>query len=159
MIGLLSQSTLQDYASYVVPRSFFHHSGKPRTYLRRLYGLSASQQKREGKKGAAKDLSKPPSRIQGLTGDRVVAAIAEKVASLDSEDSMMQQCKDFVELLSVDNEIKVAAEGEDDLERPETPSGDEERDTPMSAWIKDTEEEGLIVHCWDTDEEERETFA
>ena len=103
-----------------------------RTYLRRLYGLSASQQKRESKKGAAKDHSKPPSRIQGLTGDKVVAAIAEKVASLDSEDSMMQQCKDFVELLSVDNEIKVAAEGEDDLERPETPSGDEERDTPMS---------------------------
>lgn len=103
-----------------------------RTYLRRLYGLSASQQKRESKKGAAKDLSKAPSRVQGLTGDKIVAAIAEKVASLESEDSMIQQCKDFVELLSVDNEIKVAAEGEDDLERPETPSGDEERDLPVS---------------------------
>ena len=103
-----------------------------RTYLRRLYGLSASQQKREGKKGAAKDLSKTPTRIQGVSGDKVVAAIAEKVASLDSQESMMQQCKDFVELLSVDNEIKVAVEGEEDLERPETPSGDEERDAPMS---------------------------
>lgn len=103
-----------------------------RTYLRRLYGLSASQQKRESKKSAAKDLSKAPSRIQGLTGDKVVAAIAEKVSSLGSEESMMHQCKEFVELLSVDNEIKVAAEGEEDLERPETPSGDEERDTPMS---------------------------
>ena len=103
-----------------------------RTYLRRLYGLSASQQRREGRRGGAKDLNKAPSRIQGISGDRIIATIAEKVASLDSEESMIQQCKDFVELLSVDNEVKVDAEGEDDLERPETPSGDEERDTPMS---------------------------
>ena len=107
-----------------------------RTYLRRLYGLSASQQKRESKKGAAKDLTKAPSRVQGLTGDKVVSAIAEKVASLNSEDSMMQQCKEFVELLSVDHEVKVAAEGEDDLEHPETPSGDEERDMPMSGGLR-----------------------
>lgn len=115
-----------------------------RTYLRRLYGLSASQQKRESKKGAAKDLSKAPSRVQGLTGDKVVTAIAEKVASLDSEESMMQQCKEFVELLSVDNEIKVAAEGEEDLERPETPSGDEERDTPMSGGSRTLKRKGSV---------------
>ena len=115
-----------------------------RTYLRRLYGLSASQQKREGKKGAAKDLSKAPSRVQGLTGDKVVAAIAEQVATLDSEDSMMQQCKDFLELLSVDNEVKVAAEGEEDLERPETPSGDEERDLPMSGGSRTLKRKGSV---------------
>ena len=115
-----------------------------RTYLRRLYGLGASQQKREGKKGAAKDLNKAPSRVQGFTGDKVVAAIAGKVASLDSEDLMMQQCKDFVELLSVDNEVKVAAEGEDDLERPETPSGNEERDLPMSGGSRTLKRKGSV---------------
>ena len=115
-----------------------------RTYLRRLYGLTARQQKRESKKGAAKDLSKAPTRVQGLTGDKVVAAIAEKVASLDGEESMMQQCKDFVELLSVDNEIKVGAEGEEDLERPETPSGDEERDTPMSGGSRTLKRKGSV---------------
>lgn len=115
-----------------------------RTYLRRLYGLSTSQQKRESKKGTTKDLSKAPNRIQGLTGDRMVAAIAEKVASLDSEGSMMQQCKEFVELLSVDNEIKVAAEGEEDLERPETPSGAEERDTPMSGGSRTLKRKGSV---------------
>ena len=115
-----------------------------RTHLRRLYGLGASQQKREGKKGAAKDLSKTPTRIQGVSGDKVVAAIAEKAASLDSQESMMQQCKDFVELLSVDNEIKVAVEGEDDLERPETPSGDEERDTPMSGGSRALKRKGSV---------------
>lgn len=115
-----------------------------RTYLRRLYSLNASQQKREIKKGATKDLSKAPSRIQGLTGDKVVAAIAEKVASLDSEQAMMQQCREFVELLSVDNEIKVAAEGDEDLERPETPSGDEERDTPMSGGSRALKRKGSV---------------
>ena len=107
-----------------------------RTYLRRLYGLSASQQRRDSKKGAAKDLNKAPSRMQGVSGDKIVAAIAEKVASMESEELMMRQCQDFVELLSVDNEIKVGVEGQDDLELPETPSGDEERDTPMSGGSK-----------------------
>ena len=115
-----------------------------RTYLRRLYGLTARQQKRESKKGAAKDLSKAPTRVQGLTGDKVVAAIAEKVSSLDGEESMMQQCKDFVELLSVDSEIKVGAEGDEDLERPETPSGEEERDTPMSGGSRTLKRKGSV---------------
>ncbi|KAL6719140.1 Sister chromatid cohesion protein 2 [Lecanora helva] len=104
-----------------------------RTYLRRLYSQSTSQQKREGKnKTAAKDLNKAPSRAQGVTGEKLLASIAEKVRSLDSENSMKQQCRDFVELLSVDSEVKVAAEGEESPDRLETPSEDNEQDTPMS---------------------------
>lgn len=104
-----------------------------RTYLRRLYGLNASQQKKENKsKPAAKDLSKTPTRVQGVNGDKFVTSIADKVNSLTSEEGMLQQCKEFVELLSVDTEVKVAAEGEEESERPETPSDGEERDTPMS---------------------------
>jgi len=45
----------------------------------------------------------------------------------------LQQCKEFVELMSVDNEVKVAAEGEEEVDRPETPSGEDEGDTPMQA--------------------------
>jgi len=105
-----------------------------RTHLRRLYGLAASQQRRDSKaKAAPKDLNRAPSKVQGVNADRLLAAIAEKVNSLNNQDSMLQQCKDFVELLSVDNEIKVAAEGEEEVERPETPSGEEEGDTPMQA--------------------------
>lgn len=116
-----------------------------RTYLRRLYGLSASQQKKESKvKAAAKDLNKAPSRVQGVSADKIVTAIAEKVNSLGDEDSMTQQCKEFVELLSVDNEIKVATEGEEDLERLRTPSGDEERDTPMSGGSRGLKRKGSV---------------
>lgn len=110
-----------------------------RTYLRRLYGQNSNQQRRESSKAkaATKDLSKVPSRIQGVTGDKIVSSIMEKVASLDSEDSMMKQCQDFVELLSVDSEVKVNAESDESAggERPETPGADDdddERDTPMS---------------------------
>lgn len=107
-----------------------------RTHIKRLYGL-ASQYKKDGKaKAAAKDLNKSPNRVQGVNGDKIVAAIAEKVNSLGIEESMIQQCKKFVDLMSVDNEVKVAAEWEEDLERPETPSGDEERDAPMSGGFR-----------------------
>ena len=116
-----------------------------RTYLRRLYGLSGSQHKRESKtKPTAKDLNKAPSRAQGITGDKLVASIAEKVNSLSSEVSMMQQCKDFVELLSVDSEIKVAAEGDENTERPETPSGDDEQDTSMSGGSRAVKRKGSL---------------
>ena len=107
-----------------------------RTYLRRLFGLAANQQRRDSKvKAAAKDLNKAPTKVQGVNGDRLLAAIAEKVDSLRSQESMLQQCKDFVELLSVDNEVKVAAEGDEEVHRPETPSGEDEGDTPMPASV------------------------
>ena len=105
-----------------------------RTYLRRLFGLAASQQRRDSKaKAAVKDLNKASTKVQGINGDRLLAAIAEKVGSLNSREAMLQQCQDFVELLSIDNEVKVAAEGEEEVDRPGTPSGEDEGDTPMQA--------------------------
>ncbi|KAI4179702.1 MAG: hypothetical protein LQ346_007144 [Caloplaca aetnensis] len=102
-----------------------------RTYLRRLYGLSSSQQRRESKNngnGKSKDVSKAPTKVNGISGEKLVAAIAEKVASFSDREGMVQQCQAFVDLLSVDHEFKVAAEGEEEGEgamRPRTPSGDE----------------------------------
>lgn len=108
-----------------------------RTYLRRLYGQSANQQRRENGKGRppTKDLSKAPTRVQGVSGERLISCIAEKVASLSTNEGMMKQCEEFIELLSVDSEVKVNAESDDGLgERLETPGLDEaeEKDTPMS---------------------------
>ncbi|KAL8709966.1 MAG: hypothetical protein Q9220_005417 [cf. Caloplaca sp. 1 TL-2023] len=98
-----------------------------RTYLRRLYGLASYHQARENKtNGKVKDVNRAPTKTNGITGERVVMAIAERVKSLSDQESMLKQCKDFVELLSVDQELKVAAEVEEDgVGRPWTPSGDE----------------------------------
>ncbi|KAL8699893.1 MAG: hypothetical protein Q9224_001213 [Gallowayella concinna] len=100
-----------------------------RAYLRRLYGLSSNQAGREGKgngNGKAKDVNKAPTRIPGISGDKVVGSIAERVGSLGSHEGMLKQCSAFVELLSIDHEFRVAAEGEEEAAgRLRTPSGDE----------------------------------
>jgi len=115
-----------------------------RTYLRRLYGLTLSHHRRDGKtKASTKDLNKVPNRTQGVAGDRLVALIAEKVDSLRSVDSMTLQCKDFVELLSVDSEVKVGAESDENSERLETPSGGEQ-DMPMSGRSQGVKRKGSV---------------
>lgn len=105
-----------------------------RTYLRRLYGLQSSQQKRESKtKASVKDLNKAPSRAQGVSGERLLIRIAERINSFDTNDGMMKECKELVELLSIDSELKVAADGEEDVTQPESPSGDDAPDASTSA--------------------------
>ena len=103
-----------------------------RTHLRRLFGLQASQQRRESKtKTSVKDLNKAPTKVQGVSGERFLASVTETVNSLNSQEAMLKQCHEFVELLSIDSEVKVAAEGEDEAAQPETPSGDDEDDTSV----------------------------
>ncbi|KAL8944319.1 MAG: hypothetical protein Q9216_000504 [Gyalolechia sp. 2 TL-2023] len=98
-----------------------------RTFLRRLYGLNSNQQRRESKgNGKSRDVNKAPTKSSGVTGEKMVAAIAARVASLKDQESMLKQCQEFVDLLSIDHEFKVVAEGEDEgAIRPWTPSGDE----------------------------------
>jgi cohesin loading factor subunit SCC2 len=103
-----------------------------RTYLRRQYGLMANRKESKAK-GPNKDLNKAPLRVPSVNGDKFWEEVSNTMAALGSEDSMMSQCRAFVELLSVDSEIKVAAEGEDpdaDGDRLNTPDEDGERSTP-----------------------------
>ncbi|KAN0096308.1 hypothetical protein V8E51_015113 [Hyaloscypha variabilis] len=103
-----------------------------RTYLRRQYGLMTNRKESKAK-GPNKDLNKAPLRVPSVNGDKFWEEVSNTMAALGSEDSMMSQCRAFVELLSVDSEIKVAAEGEDpdaDGDRLNTPDEDGERSTP-----------------------------
>ena len=104
-----------------------------RTHLRRLYGLN--QQRRESKaKTSAKDLNKAPTKSPGITADKFMDATAQVSKALQSRESMISQCKEFAELLSIDKEVKVPADGEDDVDdRPATPSVDGEGDTVIMA--------------------------
>lgn len=104
-----------------------------RIFLRRLYGLQNNQQRRESKsKASTKDLTKAPVKTHGISGESFLTGLAQKVKSLESHEGMLRQCRDFIELLSVDSELKVTAESEDGDGRPQTPSGDE-GDTPEPA--------------------------
>ncbi|TDZ61182.1 Protein rad9 [Colletotrichum trifolii] len=93
-----------------------------RTHLRRLFGL-----RRETKaKPAAKDLSKVPTKVQGVTGDKVWEEITSHVKGFESQEAMLARCKAFVELMNVDKEFKVADEDELDGEGEGSDSQDEE---------------------------------
>ncbi|KAL2015428.1 hypothetical protein VTK56DRAFT_5506 [Thermocarpiscus australiensis] len=106
-----------------------------RTYLRRLYGMGSSRRESKGKL-QSKDLSKPPVKVQGVTGDKVWEEIGSIMTALADRERMMATCKAFVELMSVDKEFLVPDEDEDlDLDGIDgaeedgmLPSGEEEED-------------------------------
>jgi cohesin loading factor subunit SCC2 len=98
-----------------------------RTHLRRQYGLMINR--REGKnKAATKDFNRAPIRAPGVTGDKFWEENSSTMDSLGSEEAMMAQCRAFVELLTIDHDFKIAAEGDEEAERARmsTPDGDDE---------------------------------
>lgn len=101
-----------------------------RTHLRRLYGLGSHRRETNKGKGAAKDLTKAPVKVQGIAGDKVWDDLSRITSALDTSDRMMEQCRAFIELLNVDNEVKVPDEEEDfDLEgEPTTPGVEDDED-------------------------------
>lgn len=87
-----------------------------RTYLRRLYGMGATN-RREGKaKLQPKDLSKAPVKVQGITGDKVWEELAAIMTGLTDRGHMMATCKALIELMNVDKEFLVPAEEDEDLD-------------------------------------------
>ncbi|MCJ1385577.1 Sister chromatid cohesion protein 2 [Xylographa soralifera] len=118
-----------------------------RTFLRRLYGISASQQRRENKAKGSKDLSKPPTKTSGITGDKFVDSIKRTMSALDTDDLILAQCREFADLLAIDNEVKVPAEdGEDDRGRLKTPSVEDDGESlmPPSGGSKATKRKGSV---------------
>lgn len=99
-----------------------------RTYLRRQYGLSTNQQK--GKTKANKEFHKAPSKVASVTADKFWEVVSRVMSTVESEskDAMIEQCRYFVNLLNIDQDFKIAAEGDDG--RLATPSEDEEDGTP-----------------------------
>ncbi|MCJ1311964.1 Sister chromatid cohesion protein 2 [Agyrium rufum] len=108
-----------------------------RTFLRRLYGLQSNSNTSNAKMTKAsntKDVSKAPTKVHGIIGDKLVASISNLMSStFGSEESMVSICKSFAEIINVDDELKVGDEDDmiDGLEavtRFETPSMDGEED-------------------------------
>ncbi|KAJ5174092.1 Armadillo-like helical [Penicillium coprophilum] len=84
-----------------------------RTHLRRLYGVNAHSKNKEGKP-AVKELNKTATKVHGVTGDKFWEAIAKNMTALDSEEAMVQKCREFATLLSIDEEFRV--DGDEDAE-------------------------------------------
>ncbi|KAK4165974.1 protein rad9 [Cladorrhinum sp. PSN259] len=101
-----------------------------RTYLRKVYSMGTSSRRESKVKLQTKDLSKPPVKVQGITGDRVWEEIGNLMTALTSRERMTQTCRAFVELMNVDKEFLVQDEDEDMVngENAGTPSAGEDDD-------------------------------
>ncbi|KAL4735186.1 sister chromatid cohesion C-terminus-domain-containing protein [Aspergillus similis] len=88
-----------------------------RTHLRRLYGVTTHV--RNDAKAAAKETNKSATKVQGINGDRFWEAISRNMSSLESQQSMLNKCREFTTLLSIDEEFKIGtdedAEGDFDV--------------------------------------------
>ncbi|EMR61610.1 putative sister chromatid cohesion protein mis4 protein [Eutypa lata UCREL1] len=82
----------------------------------------------------AKDLTKAPVKIQGITGDKFWDDVDKIMHGLDSQDLMKEQCRAVVELLNVDNEVKIDDEDELDADvDPQTPDAEEDDEAAHDA--------------------------
>ncbi|PWY79498.1 sister chromatid cohesion protein Mis4 [Aspergillus sclerotioniger CBS 115572] len=101
-----------------------------RTYLRRLYNVTAHARVKEAK-GATKELNKSATKVHGVTGDRFWDAIARNMNALSSEQSMIDKCREFATLLAIDDEFKVG--GDEDAEGDNLDAVTD-MDDPGAAW-------------------------
>ncbi|KAK8052142.1 AT hook domain-containing protein [Apiospora rasikravindrae] len=97
-----------------------------RTYLRKLYNLNKKTEAKAklDKKAAAKDVTKTPVKVQGVTGDKFWEDMATIMTGLDSRERMIETCKNFNELMNVDSEVRIGEE-DDELDadgEPTTPN-------------------------------------
>ncbi|KAI1119457.1 hypothetical protein F5Y14DRAFT_4000 [Nemania sp. NC0429] len=102
-----------------------------RSFLRRLYNLNSSRREIKSK-GPPKDLTKPPVKVQGVTGDKFWDDISLIMSGLDTPERMTQQCKAFLDLMNVDSEVKIGEEEEEgDFDadgEPQTPEAADDND-------------------------------
>jgi cohesin loading factor subunit SCC2 len=88
-----------------------------RTYIRKAFGINEQKVRdyRHGKiKATDPSLNKAPGRNPNVNQNAVFDQIESTAMKLEDINEMMEQCRQFVEILSVDNEFKLAAEGDDE---------------------------------------------
>ena len=84
-----------------------------RTHLRRQYGITEAVQESNGKGKDVRELTKAPIKVHGITGERFWDQVCEIMTSLDTEATMLARCHAFQELMTVDDEVKIAARSDE----------------------------------------------
>jgi cohesin loading factor subunit SCC2 len=106
-----------------------HMMWEARSFLRRAFNLQG--------KIITKDMQKPATRINFITGKELWERFTALVTALDTPDAMKKQCSDFAEIINVDREHAVQDEDVDASEQLakaaagyETPDEGEGGDAP-----------------------------
>lgn len=106
-----------------------------RQYLRKLYGLSSAKSK-NAKTSTKDSYNRAPTKVPFVHGGPLWEQYKQILEHLNSEEGLMQQCREFVEVLSIDKDLKLVSEDEEELEvgggqnTPENGSGDESNPLP-----------------------------
>ena len=85
-----------------------------RNFLKRQYGISRDVKLAVLQSKQTKDSTKEPTRVHGITGDRYWTATNGAIESLDSTEGMLSRCRELLRIVSVDDEVKIAAEDDGD---------------------------------------------
>ena len=115
---LVNPIRLQTLTAFSMTLSSLWEAG---TYLRRQYGLLATRCK-AANKVSIKNMNKAPIRVDGINGHAFWEKNSMMTAVMDSEQTMLTQCRAFVELFHEDADSESAAIREGDLPsaRPST---------------------------------------
>lgn len=84
-----------------------------RNYLKRQYGVSRDVKMAMLQNKQTKESTKEPVKVHGITGERYWTTTTSVLNSLDNTEAMVQRCRDFVTLVAVDDEVKIAEEEEE----------------------------------------------
>lgn len=84
-----------------------------RNFLKRQYGISRDVKLAMLQNKQTKESTKEPVKVHGITGDRFWTNSNLVLESLSSTEAMLRRCKDFVTLVAVDDEVKIAEEEEE----------------------------------------------
>jgi len=96
-----------------------------RSHLLRQYGISRDVRTAMMNNKQAKETNKNPTKVHGLTGEKLWTKSNNIVTSLDDDTNSVQLCKDFVAVMSVDEDFEMA----DDQQLPVDTAGDVETST------------------------------
>ena len=84
-----------------------------RNFLKRQYGISRDVKMAMQQNKQTKEATKEPVKVHGITGDRFWNNSNAVLASLESTEAMLARCREFVTLVAIDDEVKIAEdEGE-----------------------------------------------
>jgi cohesin loading factor subunit SCC2 len=113
-----------------------------KSYLKKLYGISHDVRASMQSTKQSKESAKPPTKVYGISGDRLLTSTSSVLHSLQSEQAMLARCKDFHELMSVDEDVRVA-DGEDPYRESYSAGPDLDGVQPMSKGRKRKQSESI----------------
>jgi cohesin loading factor subunit SCC2 len=86
-----------------------------RSHLKRQYGISRDVRALMQQSKQAKEGGKPPVKVHGITGERFVNSTSNLLQSMETPAAMLERCRDFHRLMSIDEDVVVGEDGEGGL--------------------------------------------